>query len=250
MPEGPSIVILREQIEPLQLVGKTVNGVAGNTSIDKERMLDQEVEAIRSWGKHFLICFADFSLRIHFLLFGTYRINERKESAARLTLQFEDAELNFYACSIQYIEGDPSATYDWSADVMSPDWDPGQAMAKLREQPRMLACDALLNQDIFAGVGNIIKNEVLYRIHVHPASEVGALPDELLQALTDEASHYSFQFLEWKKEFTLKKHWLAHTKRTCHRCELPMHKIHMGKTNRRTFFCTNCQQLYTLAPSK
>ncbi|MER3465444.1 MAG: endonuclease, partial [Chitinophagaceae bacterium] len=36
--------------------------------------------------------------------------------------------------------------------------------------------DALLDQEIFSGVGNIIKNEVLYRIEVHPLSTIGALP--------------------------------------------------------------------------
>lgn len=41
----------------------------------------------------------------------------------------------------------------------------------------MVACDALLNQDLFAGSGNIIKNEVLFRIGVHPWSTLGALPD-------------------------------------------------------------------------
>ena len=39
-----------------------------------------------------------------------------------------------------------------------------------------LVCDALLDQNVFAGVGNIIKNEVLFRIRVHPLSTVGALP--------------------------------------------------------------------------
>ena len=31
-----------------------------------------------------------------------------------------------------------------------------------------MVCDALLDQTVFAGVGNIIKNEVLFRTGVHP----------------------------------------------------------------------------------
>ena len=33
---------------------------------------------------------------------------------------------------------------------------------KLKDIPEELVCDALLNQNIFAGVGNILKNEVLF----------------------------------------------------------------------------------------
>ena len=244
MPEGPSIVILKELIDPLKLEGQKVIKVSGNTSIDKERMDGQLVTAIKSWGKHLLICFPNFSLRIHFLLFGTYRINERKETPVRLSLAFENSELNFYGCSLKFIEGDINLVYDWNADVLSPDWDEDAAINKLEKQPKTLVCDALLDQDVFAGVGNIIKNEVLYRIRVHPTSQVGALPPDKLRELVQEARIYSFDFLRWKKEYTLKKHWLAHTKRTCQRCNLPMIKEYLGKTNRRTFFCNNCQVVY------
>jgi endonuclease VIII len=105
-------------------------------------------------------------------------------------------------------------------------------------------CDALLDQDLFAGVGNIIKNEVLFRIRVHPLSTVGALPAAKQRELVTEARNYSFDFYEWKKQYVLKKHWLAHTRRTCPRCQVPLQKDHLGKTHRRTFYCTNCQLLY------
>jgi endonuclease VIII len=90
----------------------------------------------------------------------------------------------------------------------------------------------------------MFKNEVLFRIRVHPESRLGKLPSKKLSDLIKEARNYSFDFLKWKKEFTLKKHWLAHTKTTCPRCDLPFTKKYAGKTRRRTFFCTNCQVLY------
>lgn len=39
--------------------------------------------------------------------------------------------------------------------------------------------------------------------------------------------------------------WLARTKQICPRCDIPVHKGHLGKTNRRSFFCTHCHKLYT-----
>lgn len=242
MPEGPSIVILKESVQSFK--GKKVIVASGNTTIEKERMNGKRVTDFKSWGKHFLVCFKGFSLRVHFMLFGSYRINERKTTPARLSLQFEEGELNFYACSVQFIDQPLDEVYDWSTDVMSDVWDPKKAKQKLKALPGMLACDALLDQNIFAGSGNIIKNEVLFRIFVHPASKIGKLPTKQLNLLIKEARNYSFDFLEWKKQYVLKKHWLAHTKRTCTRCKIPLVKEYLGRTNRRTFFCNNCQVLY------
>jgi endonuclease VIII len=243
MPEGPSIVILKEEVTPF--LGQMIRRVSGNTTIEKERLLQQRVEDFRSWGKQFLVELPDFSLRVHFLLFGSYRINEQKSWAVpRLSLGFDAGEINFYACSVRFIEEPLDLVYDWWADGMSAHWDPQLALARLRKRPDMLVCDALLDQDLFAGVGNIIKNEVLFRIRVHPLSTLGALPAKKLRELVAEARAYSFDFYEWKKQYVLKKHWCVHTKRTCPRCHVPLAKAHLGRTHRRSFFCEDCQRLY------
>jgi endonuclease-8 len=243
MPEGPSIVILKELVHPFK--GKKIIKVEGNSKLDIQEIAGQTIIDFKSWGKHFLICLQDFSVRIHFMLFGSYRINERKETKARLSLQFEEGEINFYACSVQFIKEPLDDIYDWSGDVMSETWDAEKAKSKLGQQPHTLVCDALLDQSVFAGVGNIIKNEVLFRIRVHPESEIGGLPGELLEELIAQARIYSFDFLIWKKNYVLKKHWLAHTKKICPRCHISFIKKYAGKTKRRTFFCTNCQVLYS-----
>lgn len=242
MPEGPSIVILKE--DTARFAGETIVRAEGNAKIDKSRLLNQRVVALRSWGKHFLIELPDFSVRIHFLLFGTYRINEGRDTAPRLSLAFANGELNFYACSVRYIEGSLDDSYDWSADVMSEQWNAAAARKKLRAMPDTLVCDALLDQNVFAGVGNIMKNEVLFRIRLHPLSTLGALPAPKLRQLVEQARRYSFEFLEWKKAFVLKKHWLAHTKSICPRCNIPFIKARLGRTNRRSFYCERCQIKY------
>lgn len=237
------MVILKELVQSFK--GKKIIEVSGNTRVDTSGIAGQKISDIKTWGKHFLLCLPSKTIRIHFMLFGSYRINEKKESPARLHLGFARGELNFYACSVKIMEEDPDDIYDWSADVMNDAWDAKKARQKLKKHPDMLVCDALLDQSIFSGVGNIIKNEVLFRIRVHPESKTGKLPPAKLSALIREARNYSFDFLEWKKQFVLKKHWLAHTKKTCPRCKIPLIKKYPGKTNRRSFFCTNCQELYT-----
>ncbi|HMK05138.1 MAG TPA: DNA-formamidopyrimidine glycosylase family protein [Ferruginibacter sp.] len=244
MPEGPSLVILKEAVQAFK--GKKIISTVGNSKqFDIHKLDGQVITDFKSWGKHFLICFKKFTVRIHFMLFGSYRINEDKNTVPRLGLQFKQGQINFYACSVRFIEEDINEIYDWTADVMNPAWDPKKAKTKLRNKKDLLVCDALLDQDIFAGVGNIIKNEVLFRIKVHPGSMVSKLPPAKLNALIKEAVVYSFDFLKWKKEFVLKKHWLAHTKKICPRDNTPFDKKYLGKTKRRSFFCSKCQRLYT-----
>lgn len=243
MPEGPSILILRE--EAAQFRGKTVRSVSGNSKLDIARMEGRRIVSVRSWGKHFLLEFSGFSLRVHLMMFGSYRIDERKaEATPRLSLRFDKGEVNFYTCSLKYIEGPLDEAYDWSGDVLSDAWSPRKARAKLKAAPDMLVCDALLDQSIFAGVGNIIKNEVLYRIRVQPSSRVGRLPPRKLGEMIKQARIYSFDFLEWKKAFVLRKHWLVHTKRKCPNCGGPLKKAYLGTMQRRSFFCERCQHLY------
>jgi len=248
MPEGPSIIILKEAVQ--QFKGRKILSATGNThAIDKATLVNQTIIDFKSWGKHFLICLPKFTLRVHFLLFGSSSINEPRENRKpRLHLHFSNGDLYLYACSIIVLEGDLNNIYDWSTDVMNEQWDPQKARKKLKAQPDTLLCDAILDQNIFAGSGNIFKNEVLFRIRVHPLSTVGALPPRKLTEFIDETHNYAFDFLKWKKAFVLRKHWLAHTKKTCPRCNIPFIKQYLGKTKRRSFYCENCQELY--APIK
>ena len=85
------------------------------------------------------------------MLFGSYRINERKDAVPRLQLHFGDgSELNFYACSIKEIGADLDAEYDWRGDVMNEHWDAALARKKLRA-----AFNPLGNNARFANSGSL-----------------------------------------------------------------------------------------------
>ncbi|RZJ20287.1 MAG: endonuclease [Acinetobacter sp.] len=243
MPEGPSIVILRELIADLQLEGTKVLQVIGTTALDKKRMEGEKVLAFKTWGKHFLICFKGFALRIHLMMFGTYRINEPKEVKPRIGFIFKDNEIDFYTCSLAFIEGDLDDVYDWSADIMSAKYDIKKTVKKLAEHQEDLVCDVLLNQNLFAGSGNIIKNEVLYQIGVQPQSKIKDLPAAKLKALATHAKTYAFDFLKWKKEYTLSKHWEVYSKKICPK-KHPIVKENLGKNKRVSYYCETCQKLY------
>ena len=97
MPEGPSLVILREQAQVFE--GRRILRVEGNTTIDKARLKGRTVQAVRTWGKHFLLELPTVALRIHLLMFGSYCIDSRKpDKPLRIGLGFAGGrELNFYS---------------------------------------------------------------------------------------------------------------------------------------------------------
>ncbi len=239
--EGPSLIILKEEVKGF--LGKKIIEVSGNTKIEKEKFKNKIIKDFKSWGKHFLICFDGFFIRIHFLMFGSYRINEKKEDRIpRLSLVFKKGEINLYTCSVKIFDEEPDQMYNWEQDVMSSVWNPTKALALLKKMKDRMVCDVLLDQNIFAGVGNIIKNEVLYRIKIHPETLISDLKSKQLKNLVEEARNYSFDFYEWKKIYQLRKHWLIYKKRKCRRCEIPVVTKHTGKGKRYSFYCENCQQ--------
>jgi len=65
-----------------------------------------------------------------------------------------------------------------------------------------------------------------------------------MSALVKEARNYSFDFLNWKRNFVLKKHYLVYTRKLCPRDNGHIRKEYPGTTKRRTFFCNTCQVLY------
>ena len=244
MPEGPSLVILREDAD--KFVGHVVREVSGNSRLPIERLSGQRLLELHSWGKHLLLQFPGFYLRVHFMLWGSWRVDERREATPRLALAFDNGELNFYACSLLFGEGDMDQHYDWRGDVMADARDPALARKKLKTGAGVLAADALLDQGVFAGVGNIIKNEVLFRIRVHPESTIGALPPRKLGELIREARAYSFDFYRWKRAFVLKKHYQVHQRSHCPNCERKLEfRAKLGRAQRRAFYCGHCQKLYT-----
>ncbi|MCF6132241.1 endonuclease [Flavobacterium wongokense] len=242
MPEGPSIIILREEV--MQFEGHKIFSASGSAKIDMDRIAGKKLLSFKTWGKNFLICFSGFTIKIHLLMFGVYLINKRKKLEPKLSLVFDNGELNFYTCSVKLLEGDLNQYYDWTADIMNENWDSKAAKKKLEEIPQKMICDALLEQDIFSGVGNIIKNEVLYRVKVHPESLIGKIPKPKITEIIKENIIYSFQFLDWKRKNELAKHWLAYSQKTCVRCNLPFVKKDTGLKKRASFFCNHCQKLY------
>ena len=179
------------------------------------------------------------------MLFGYYKINEKKEDGKlKLGIQFKNGELNFYACQASIIEGQLDQAIDWSTDIMSRKWDPEKAKKKIKEKSKMLICDALLDQDIFSGVGNKLKDEILFETHVHPESIVGKIPEEKIAEMVEVAVLKGFEHLEWERSDRTKGGMKIHYRKACPRDHTPIELRTLGKTKRTAYYCETCQELY------
>ncbi|QMU28230.1 DNA-formamidopyrimidine glycosylase family protein [Adhaeribacter radiodurans] len=244
MPEGPQIIILKEQLE--QYVGQEILEAKGTVkNIPVQNLKNQILTEIKTYGKVLLLCFPTFTIRIHLMLFGKYAINQELNRELRLGFTFETGEVNFYACDCRLISEHLNQVYDWSTDVMHPSFNQVKVLEKFYCHPERLICDALLDQKILAGVGNGIKNEVLFRTHIHPASLMGQVPEAALKNLIRTCVTFSKEYLSWKQEGTEKENWQVYQQRVCLRDQVPLRKEKIGKPVRSCYFCEKCQVLYS-----
>jgi len=248
--EGPSIHLAAEQLS--SFVGRRVLSVHGNSRIGIERLRRKTVRDIFAWGKHLVLQFDTFALRVHFLLWGTFAASVngtsvtgdyRRTSAPRLVMAFVNGEITIWSASVKFVEhACVRDTYDFTSDVLADEWDPRAALQKLRRHPRAEIADVLLDQSIFAGVGNIIKNEVLFRTRTNPMTRVGRVPVKTLKRIVDDARVFSFRFLELRREFALRKNLEIYGRSECPSCGGRVSRKVHGSRGRRSFFCAACQQ--------
>ncbi len=225
----------------LHFKGKKVIRADGYAKIDMDRLYGQKITDIRTWGKHLLICFKDFTVQIHFLLFGSFRIDETKKINPKLHLHFAGTDLYFYMTSVHLLEGRPADHYDFRSDLLGESWDAKVAAEQLKASPDTLLCDILLDQQVFAGSGNIVKNEALFRAKLHPLNKTGDVPAAKRTALVKAVHGFTRDFLKWKRSNQLDAHLQVYEQQECPRCHIPLHKKTLGKTKRPTYYCNNCQ---------
>lgn len=244
MPEGPTILLMKDDL--LKFEGKKVTDAKGSILSDKNMVIGKTLKQVKTFGKLTFLVFEKFSFRIHLLMYGSYSLFEKKhlKDTLRLALLFKNEEIYFYTCSVKIIHNEDLNKIDWEADIMSDDWNPVKAIGKMRQNPEMLICDALMDQDIFSGVGNIIKNEALFRAEIHPESKIKILTDNHLHKIILESRNYSFDFLTWKRTDELRKHFQVYHKEICPKCGEKIIRKDTGKGKRTSFFCTNDQLLF------
>ena len=240
MPEGPSILLLKDQLMPFK--NKVVKNAGGYGKMPTDWLKGKKLLDIKTWGKHLLLVFTNGTVRIHLGLFGDVLINERKNVNRSFFLEFAKGEMNGYVVRAKKVE-DINKEYDWRTDILSPDFDKNYVKKLVREQGDKTIDDILMDQDIFTGVGNIIRNEALYRAGIHPLSAVKNIPPIKLTKLINEVLKYAKIFYQNLTEHGVNKDFQVY-KKDFDEDGSQVTMTLLKKSNRKIYFSEHHQVLY------
>lgn len=133
-------------------------------------------------------------------------------------------------------------------DLLGPDWDPDEAVRRLMQQPDRPIGEALLDQRMAAGIGNMYRAEVLFLRGVHPLTPVERVPD--LPRLLDLARRLMKSNLGRFGQVTTGdtrrgyQHWVyGRAGEPCRRCGTRVQRAELGPTaqERTVYWCPSCQ---------
>ncbi len=120
-------------------------------------------------------------------------------------------------------------------DLLGDDWDPDEAVRRLRAHPDTPIAEALLDQRNLAGIGNIYQTEALFMHRTSPFTPVSEVED--LPGLVRTAQ----QLLDRARFGRERRHAVyGRTGQPCPRCGKG---IRTDKGQRVTYWCPSCQAL-------
>lgn len=241
MPEGPSILHLADQLKPFK--SKLVKNAGGYGKMPTAWLNGKKLLDIKTYGKNLLLLFANGTVKIHLGLFGDVLINERKKVNRSFFLEFANGEINGYVVNASKMDTALNEMYDWRTDILSKKFDPAYVKKLIKEKEGQSIADLLMDQSVFAGSGNKIRNEALYRAGVHPMSVVGKIPAIKISKLINETVNYAKLFYEQLKTTGVNNFFQVYQQEfAADGSEVTM-KV-LSKTKRKLYFSEHRQKLY------
>jgi endonuclease-8 len=208
------------------------------------------VEGAEAVGKHCLIHFDDGrTLRTHMRMTGSWHVYKpgerwRKKSAAmRALVEVADwVAVCFAAPEVELVRDlAVTATAHLGPDLCVAGADIERAAALLVELShggRREIGDALLDQRIACGVGNMWKSEALFAEGIDPFTPVGALSDDQRRALLASASRLLLAHVD---RAASDHKVYGRRGQPCIRCGTPIAWRPQGEHRRGTYWCPTCQ---------
>jgi endonuclease-8 len=214
-----------------------------------ERLDGLVLEGAGTHGKHLLLHFGELVLHSHLGMSGAWHTYRRGETwrkplgAAWVTLSAGRAEaVEFGGPTLRLLRAgtlqrDP-VLGRLGPDVLAPDFDAERVAHSLRGVPDRTLGDALLDQHLVAGIGNIFKSEACWAAHLDPWQRVGELPGEQLAHVAQAAHDLMLAAVE---EGRGDRAVYKRAARPCPRCGTPIRSRGQGDANRTTYWCPSCQ---------
>jgi len=239
---------------------------------DQAPFAGETVAEVEARGKWLLIHFSGGRiLATHMLMIGSwhiYRLGERWQQPRanlRVLIETEDFVAIGFRIPVARIHTEESLARDGKIprpvrDVLRPEFAADEAAQRLAANGDAELANALLDQRILAGVGNVFKSEICFLAGLSPfcrvgtlsaaqAEEVVALARRLLAANVLEDSGDRIVTFQGRKRRTTRNAdpsaslWVYGRRgEACRRCGEEIQRCLQGLAARSTYWCPRCQK--------
>jgi endonuclease VIII len=201
------------------------------------------VEGVDAVGKHCLVHFDDGrTLRTHLRMNGSWHLYRRGESwqrsrgALRALVAVPEWEAVCFAAPDVELTTTPAVAH-LGPDLVRPDADLDEAVRRMAGRGGTVG-DALLDQRVAAGIGNIWRNEACFACGVDPDAPLDGVPEATRRRLLDVAAQKLRASTAGRRP-AMAVHGRAG--QPCRRCGTPISAKRAGAQQRRVFWCPACQ---------
>jgi endonuclease-8 len=243
VPEGDSLHRAAARLQPLvgqQLEVETPHPRAQALRL-AERLDGRVLEGVEAVGKNLLLSFeGGLVVRSHLRMSGRWQLRPRGEPRAGrpwLVLRGETQEGVLWNGPV--LELQTRAVRRLGPDVLAAEPDLETMLANLRREPARQLGDALLDQRVVAGIGNLWKAEILWRARLSPWLPVrDASDDELRDVLLDAHEQMRASVAGARPPRAVYRR----AGRPCRRCGGTIRSRGQGDDNRIAYWCPGCQR--------
>ena len=251
MAEGDTILRAARRIEAA-IGGEAVEAGTPNPrgrTARIERLDGLTLERASARGKHLLLHFGELVLHSHLGISGSWHVYRRGEAwrkptgAAWAVLTAERAEaVQFGGPTLRLLRAEAVSRDPVLArlgpDILAADFDGERIARSLASAPERGLGDALLDQHLVAGIGNIFKSEACFAARLDPWQRIAGLSAEQLRHVAQAAHDLMHEAVEQGRG---DRAVYKRAGRPCPRCGTKIHSRGQGDANRTTYWCPSCQ---------
>jgi endonuclease-8 len=252
MPEGDSLHRAARRLQVL--VGQHVDVETPHPRAAvkglAERLDGRRLEQVEAVGKNLLLRFeGGLVLRSHLRMKGRWRVERR--GAARvgrpwLVLRGAEHEAVLWNGAVLELVGAGGAGPRLGPDILGEPPDCETMLARLRSDPQRQIGDALLDQRLVAGIGNLWKAEALWEAKVSPWRRLEEVDDAELRAVLEAAHGLMRASLDGPRPA---RRVYRQAGRPCPRCGATVRSWPQGDDARTAYWCPRCQVGGSAPPS-
>jgi endonuclease VIII len=243
MPEGDSVHRAARRLQPL--VGQRVEAESPHPRAAVTGVADRvdglRLEAVEAVGKNLLLRFeGGVVVRSHLRMTGRWFVRPRGSPLlGRPWLVLRGEQLEAVQVNGPVLELNQRAVRRVGPDILARPPDLDAILARLRsEHPARAIGDALLDQRLVAGIGNMWKAEALWHAQVSPWRSLGEVGDDDLRRVLEAAARMMRASVDGVRAG---RAVYRKAGRPCPRCGEKVRSRGQGDDNRIAYWCPSCQ---------